>query len=479
MYLYDIYPEYQIENDVFECKEKLDKDNMLDWLKTIGGFSNNKGGVLFIGVQDRTLKLIGFQRDEIDGIQNYFNNAINEHLTPRPTYNIKAIPYIVHDKQRFILEIHIDKSDIRPIVVKYKGFPGIFMRRDGFTDGATYEEIKDMSISSTSSQYDTLISDIKYNSNDFKDLKEFYKEHTNKKLSDKLLQSIGFYNENEMLANGSVLFMDDYKGTKTSVHCSMFSGLTKGDKKIISLNKYEGNLINSIKYIQDYVELRMNHSIIKEANGRIDIPAYPSRALLEGIINAIAHRDYFMDGTQINVDMYKDRLEISSPGSFYKGKEINKTYDLSKIISKRRNELICDILVACEVMEASGTGFEKIIDDYKEQDGNHQPYVYSTYDHFTLVLPDITYSNGIVESDEPSIIYPIITKNSKYDKKILSYCFRSKHNSREITEYLNISDSSYFRNTIINNLVKEKLLLKDKEGNSIVYKTNKELVELD
>lgn len=52
--------------------------------------------------------------------------------------------------------------------------------------------------------------------------------------------------------------------------------------------------------------------------GRVDIDSYPDRAVLEGVINAIAHRDYFIDGSQIQIDMFKDRLEISSPGGFYK-----------------------------------------------------------------------------------------------------------------------------------------------------------------
>ena len=77
--------------------------------------------------------------------------------------------------------------------------------------------------------------------------------------------------------------------------------------------------------MMDFVNQRMNHSLIKLDNVRKNIDAYPQRALFEGIVNAIAHRDYFLDGTQIQVDMFKDRLEISSPGSFYRGEKIGKT----------------------------------------------------------------------------------------------------------------------------------------------------------
>ena len=72
--------------------------------------------------------------------------------------------------------------------------------------------------------------------------------------------------------------------------------------------------------MQDFITQRMNHAMVKKSSSRINIDAYPARALFEGIINAIAHRDYFLDGTQIQVDMFKNRLEISSPGSFFKAR---------------------------------------------------------------------------------------------------------------------------------------------------------------
>lgn len=140
--------------------------------------------------------------------------------------------------------------------------------------------------------------------------------------------------------------------------------------------------------------------MIKFGDTRKNIDAYPQRALFEGVINAVAYRDYFLDGTQIQVDMFKDRLEISSPGSFYRGKKLGKTYDLSGIISKRRNELIASVLISCNVM-AAGTGFDKIVEEYKGENETHRPYIYSSSGHFTLVLPDLTYMDGVQDSSIP------------------------------------------------------------------------------
>ena len=290
---------------------------------------------------------------------------------------IDFLAYTVKEQERYIIKVTVYESSVKPVILKYKGIPEIYMRREGFTNGATYEEIIDMSIRSQHVQYDLQTSDIKYDRNNFKELREFYHDHTGKELSDKLLRSMGFYNEDGFLSNGAVLFMDDYNDNKTAVQCSLFRGLNKGSERIITINRYKGNLIRIIRYMTDFVTQRMNHSMIKLKDSRINIDAYPKRALFEGIINAVVHRDYYLDGTEIQMDMFVDRLEISSPGGFYRHEPMEKTYDLTNIISKRRNELISDVLVACNVMEAAGTGFDKIMEEYASYNDSHRPYIYS------------------------------------------------------------------------------------------------------
>ena len=68
------------------------------------------------------------------------------------------------------------------------------MRREGFTNAATYEEIISMSIKSRNTQFDVLDSDCEYKRENFTKLLSFYNEHNSgKELSDKALQSMGFF----------------------------------------------------------------------------------------------------------------------------------------------------------------------------------------------------------------------------------------------------------------------------------------------
>lgn len=480
MYLEEVIDDIQLESDRFECKSKLNREDVVGWLKTIAGFANACGGDFYIGVEDKINKLIGFDRTAADNERNYFNNQINEHLVPRPQMTISFIRYEIKEKERFIIRVQVPESVIKPVILKYKNIPSIFMRRDGFTNGATYEEIIEMSVKSKNTQYDILTSDIKYDASRFTELREFYSEHNDGKiLSEKLLRAMGFYNEQGLLANGAVLFSDDYQGKKTEVQCSVFSGFNKGSERIVTINRFHGSLISVVQYMMEFVTQRMNHSMVKLGDTRKNIDAYPQRALFEGVINAVAHRDYFLDGTQIQVDMFKDRLEISSPGSFYRGEKLEKTYDLSGIISKRRNELIASVLVSCNVMEAAGTGFDKIIEEYKGQDEVHRPYIYSSSDHFTLVLPDLTYMDGVGDSKLPVLTFVPVPQGTDYDGKVLSFCYYQAHKVSEIAAYLGVSDSTYLRKQVLGNLETQGYLEKSKVSKAMYFKTNPDMVTVN
>lgn len=479
MYLEEIVENVELESDKCECKSRLNREDVVGWLKSIAGFSNASGGDFYIGVEDKTNKLIGFNRKEADNERNYFNNQVNEHLSPRPQMKVSFVRYEANGNERFIIHVYIPESVVKPVILKYKNIPSIFMRRDGFTNGATYEEIIEMSVKSRNTQFDLLLSDKKYEAENYKTLQEFYALHNNgKELSEKALMSMGFYNENGLLVNGAVLFGDDYQGKKTEVVCSVFSGFNKGSERIVTVNRFHGNIIADINYMIEFVEQRMNHSMIKLDNTRKNIDAYPKRALFEGVINAVVHRDYFLDGTQIQMDMFKDRLEISSPGGFYRGEKIGKTYDLSGIISKRRNELITSVLVNCNVMEAAGTGFEKIMEEYQNVDETHRPYIYSSSDHFTLVLPDLTYSDGVEDSGVPNILFAPVPNGTVYDEKVLSFCYYQAHKVSEIVSYLGVSDSTYFRKQVLENLVENQYLEKNKVSRASYFKTNPEMVRI-
>ena len=78
MILRDIDPRYNPENNNYESIAEMDRSNVLGWLKSIDGFSNAKGGIMYLGVEDKTNKLIGYSKEEIDSEKLFFYHEIKE-----------------------------------------------------------------------------------------------------------------------------------------------------------------------------------------------------------------------------------------------------------------------------------------------------------------------------------------------------------------------------------------------------------------
>lgn len=478
MYLQDIYPNYAVEDENYECKARLNRDDSLSWLKTVCGFANNKGGTIFLGVEDKTNKLIGFELNDIDSEKLYIYREIKEHFDTLPSIEIELLPYQVNDKKRYIIKLDVAESPQKPIVLKYKGIPIIFVRRDGFTNIATTEEIIWMARQGEGPRFDLGESMEKYDENDFKKLHGFYEKRVGKKLKEKDLASINFFDDNRFLKRGSLLFKDNYSGEETKITCSSFRGFTRGDDGIIISNSFSGNLIDGYEFIYEFVSKRMNHGFIKLPTSRIDIQSYPERSLFEAIINSLAHRDYYINGTGIYVDLFINRLVITSPGGLFGSPEFKKTYKLDSFASKRRNNLISDVFILCKAMEAKGTGFGKITEDYKDADESHKPFVFSKNNQFSIVLPDLTYEKGISMDDDSIKLTEQIEGETKYDVPILSYCFSKYRSAKDIATYLNLSNSTFLRKNIIASLVDKKYLLEMDADGTKMYIANKDKVLL-
>jgi ATP-dependent DNA helicase RecG len=87
------------------------------------------------------------------------------------------------------------------------------------------------------------------------------------------------------------------------------------------------------------------------------------KALREAITNAVMHRDWFMEGANVFVEIYTDRIEISSPGGLPKGM---KLADLGRK-SIRRNALLADMLHRIAFIEKAGTGIKRMREEARAQ----------------------------------------------------------------------------------------------------------------
>ena len=146
----------------------------------------------------------------------------------------------------------------------------------------------------------------------------------------------------------------------------------------------------------DFVRNNSKKAWRKVGDGRIEMPDYPDRAVLEGVVNALIHRNYMEIGSEVHIDMFDDRIEIYSPGGMVSGISLEGK-DLLKIPSKRRNPILADIFSRLKYMERRGSGFKKILADYEGQvefDETKMPVFEADNDDFTLTLYNLNYGTN-------------------------------------------------------------------------------------
>jgi len=95
-----------------------------------------------------------------------------------------------------------------------------------------------------------------------------------------------------------------------------------------------------------------------ENGRRIDKPDYPDEVIREAIVNAIAHRDYSISGTDIEISVYSNRLEVVSPGRLPNTVTIER---MKAGCRATRNELIKEVLRDYNYVEATGLGVPRKI----------------------------------------------------------------------------------------------------------------------
>lgn len=112
----------------------------------------------------------------------------------------------------------------------------------------------------------------------------------------------------------------------------------------------------------------------KDEQGRLDLETYSLLALQEGIVNALVHRDYELEGSQVRVFLFPDRIEIWNPGILHNTLTEEDLYRGCQPI--RRNQLLSGFmrdhvspLTGRSYMESRGEGFLTLIRESERVSG--------------------------------------------------------------------------------------------------------------
>ena len=348
------------ETEKLEFKREIpSKDSKL--MKTVVAFSNSHGGRIVFGVDDETHEIIGIENEKVfrlmDALANMISETIEPQVVPRITFET------IEDKTIVIVEIVEGQN--QPYFLKAEGISdGVYIRVAATTRKAEYEKVKELMLWGERKSYDKIFEKHeavseesalhlchaieKYNKKNSVTLANLKSWGLLKEEDGKLFPSIAF----RLLETGDIHF--------AQVQCGVFRGTDK--VYFIDRKEYSGPIYEQIENAYNFVLQHINIGAKIEGLYRRDIPEIPEEAIRELIVNAVMHRNYLAH-SYIQVCIYDDRLEITSPGGLYGGLTLEEMLQGSSSI---RNELIADTFLRMGIVEKWGTGIKRIADLCRE-----------------------------------------------------------------------------------------------------------------
>lgn len=431
----ELFPDVLTEDNKFEFKAALNAENPVKWAKTIVAFANGAGGFIFIGVSNDR-EAFGLDLKTIDETKNLIALVNNRFIFPHAklSYMLRSVDT---EAERFVLVVKVLPSES---IVRYREGDfneTVYIKGDGNAVPASPEEI--VSLSKRKYGVDNETSDILFQPKEWTDYfrlcKEFRQDEQTPSLKE--MQNEEVISKDGFAKTGLLMFKDDYDSDDSLICCRLWKGLDKSGIALDS-DRFKGPLSTVFSKALQFIERNTKSGWEKLSNGgRRELRSYPKEAVREALVNAIAHRDYSISGTQIDVDIYDDRIDIVSPGSWLLPRKYEE-YPLGSIPSIRRNTIIAACLDLANLMERGGTGFKTMIDSYRDADENKQPGVLIYPGFLDLRLYDRLYQQKVnVEPLSGEEIVLEMLKDGAKSVKEMQTAAQYKSRSKFLTDVIN------------------------------------------
>lgn len=416
-----------------------------DVIKEILAFANTNGGTLYIGIDDDG-KIKGVE--DCDEVILKVSNQVRDSIKPDITGFVHYETIMMDEKE--VVKITVQRGTLRPYYFHQKGLKptGVYVRQGTSSVPATDLSIKDMIRETDGDSYENT--------------RSLQQELTFFMLEQEFLRHSMLLGEPQKRTLGITEFDDIYTnlGLLLSEQCphelkiAVFQGI---DGYIFrDRREINGSLLSQLFDAFDYIDSKNAISSTIEGLRRIDKRDYPPIAVREALLNMLVHRDYsYMASPTIGI--YDNRIEFTSLGGLPPRTSLDDI--LLDGFSLCRNPKLANIFYRLELIEAYGTGLQKIMDAYK--DSSVKPQVIVTTNAFKLILPNLNSTVGIEPVKKPAFVYT-------QDEQITNLVRDKGAVSRsEIDKALNISQTSSGK--LLRNLVNEGILESVGGGRSTRY----------
>ena len=349
-----------------EYKVAVPKDSA-KYMKTVVAYANGRGGKIIFGVDDKTLEVVGMDTDSIFQTIDAITNAISDSCEPTILPDITL--QTVEDKTVIVVEIFPGK--MRPYYIKSKGMvSGTYVRSAGTTRPVADYMLKELILEGQNRYYDCEIcegltitpEDIERLCAEMKAtaIRNTLTEGEKLKVKDvtqNVLISWGVLAEKDgaIVPTNAYALLTGQARFQPVIQCAVFKG--KDRAYFVDRREFEGSIQDQMEAAFQYVLEKINRGMRIQGMYRQDMYELPVDSVREMIANSVAHRSYLEPGN-IQVALFDDRLEVTSPGMLLNGVSIKK---MKEGYSKPRNRAIASAFAYMKIIEKWGSGIPRIL----------------------------------------------------------------------------------------------------------------------
>ncbi|MFW6233339.1 MAG: ATP-binding protein [Nanoarchaeota archaeon] len=309
--------------------------------KEICAFANSRGGKIILGVNDSgNIKGFSVNNSQISQIQQ-----IARSMDPVFEVSIEKVDNLV--------VINILEGKNKPYSINGKFYLRV---------GANSQQLKRDELREFFKEEGLISFDEKANKKfdlekdfDEKKFKHFLKlaRITDNQNKISILKNLGLIEKDKLINAGVLLFCDRISKffLQGKVTCVLFEGTSSN---IIDKKEFDSDFISNYEDAYNFIASKLNTKFIIDRY-REEKLELPRNAIREALMNAFVHRDYFSNG-HVQVNIFIDRVEISSPGGLMKAL---KKEDFGNK-SMPRNQLLFDLMARTDYVEKAGTGIKRI-----------------------------------------------------------------------------------------------------------------------
>ncbi|MCD8148199.1 MAG: putative DNA binding domain-containing protein [Clostridiales bacterium] len=343
------------------------------YMRTVVAYANANGGRLVFGVENNTWEISGFTKEEVFRKMDAITNAIFDSCEPKITPSVSLQEF----DGKYIIIVKIPAGMQKPYCIKSEGMlDGVYLRVSGTTRKAALYQIQEMVLSTRNRCFDQEKVDRELTDAEIETLCERLYSHAMELCEDdearKKLKRIGknqllsykliVEEENRSFAtNGYQLLdgqLDDYPDA--SIQCAVFKGTSRNI--FITRKEFRGSIDMQVKSAYAFVLEHIDMGARFEGLARQDIYELPIRTIREIITNAVCHRSYLSPG-KVQVALYDDRLEVTSPGML----DMDLTIEQMKTgLSRIRNRGIAEVFAYMHMIEGWGSGIPDMFMDAQQ-----------------------------------------------------------------------------------------------------------------